>query len=106
MEEKINEKIEQIRDMYSDSGTSTDIEIEDKPEKKYYFVTSIFLNAYLQMKGFKIVKTSKLDNGKIAFFYNNVKELHQTMKEYKENVELKEFVCQYHNVLNVIKAYR
>ena len=74
-------------------------------KKELYFVTSIFLNSYLLSKDFEIVKTAKLNNNKVALFYENVDELHEAIAEYKVNAELKEFVAQYHNVRAIINMY-
>ncbi len=75
-------------------------------DNKLYFVTSIYLNSYLLMKGFKLEKTAKLDNNKIAFFYDDTIELHNAIKEYKDNKDLSEFVTQYLKVKNIISSFQ
>ena len=74
-------------------------------EKKLYFVTSIYLNAFLLSKGFEVNKTAKLDSGRVALFYNNSDELHEAIAEYKVNEEIKGFVNKLHIVRDMIRVY-
>lgn len=74
-------------------------------EKRLYFVTSIYLNAFLLSKDFEVIKTAKLDSGKVALFYNNSDELHEAIAEYKINEEIKGFVNKLHDVRDMIRVY-
>ncbi|HHV25987.1 MAG TPA: hypothetical protein GXX63_02185 [Tissierellia bacterium] len=78
--------------------------MEDKEYIKQYFITSIYLNSFLLMRGFKLNKTSKLDNRKIAFFYDDTEELHKSIQEYK-NSEFPGFVTQYLKVKTIISSH-
>ena len=74
-------------------------------ENKLYFVTSIYLNAFLLSKDFEVIKTAKLDSGRVALFYLDSDELHETIAEYKVNVEIKSFVNKLHDVRDMIRVY-
>ncbi|WP_313757169.1 DUF5659 domain-containing protein [Tissierella sp.] len=80
--------------------------MEEKREKaELYFVTSLYLNAWLLSQGFEMIKTAKLDNNKVALFYVNTDELNNAIKEYRQNNELKEFVSQLKNVQEIVRMH-
>lgn len=71
-----------------------------------YFITSIYLNAYLLSKGFEVDKTAKLNSGKVALFYKKSDELFEAIDEYKANRELSEFVNSYLQVKSIMQLHR
>lgn len=75
-------------------------------DKELYFVTSIYMNAYLLSKGFEIEKTARLDNGKVALFYKKSNELFEAIDEYKANEELKNFVNCYLKIKDIISMHK
>ena len=77
----------------------------DMEKNKLYFVTSIYLNAFLLAKDFEVIKTARLDSGKVALFYVNSDELHEAITGYKNNVEIKGFVTKLHDVRDMIRVY-
>ena len=83
------------------------IEVEDRFEdNNLYFVTSIYMNAYLLSKGFEIEKTGILHNGKVALFYKNTDKLHKAMADYRNNKELSNFVTNYLKVKDIINLHK
>lgn len=75
-------------------------------ENKLYFVTSIYLNSYLLSKGFELVKTAKLDSGKVAIYYKDTNELHQAIAKYRDNMEIKDFVTELRNVQQIVRMHK
>lgn len=75
--------------------------MEDKNKRGMYYITSIYMNAYLISKGFEVVKTEKvIEHGKekIGFFYKNTDDIQETIQEFKENEELQNYIT---NMLKV-----
>ncbi len=71
-----------------------------------YFISSIYLNAYILSKGFEIEKTGILDNCKVALFYKKSDKLFNAIQEYKDNKELGEFVTCYLKVKDIINLHK
>lgn len=75
-------------------------------DNRLYFITSIYLNAFLLSKDFKVEKTSVLDSGKVALFYADTEELHRAIEDYKNNKELTDFVTSYLKVKDIIRLHK
>ena len=77
----------------------------EEDEQGLYFISSIYLNAYILSKGFKTEKIAKLDSGKVALFYKKSDELFNAIDNYKDNKELGDFVTCYLKVKNIINLH-
>ncbi|MEY8417073.1 DUF5659 domain-containing protein [Tissierella praeacuta] len=78
----------------------------EERKKELYFVTSLYLNAYLLTKDFEIVKTARLDNNKVALFYKESEDLHREIERFRNNYELKEFITQTKRVQDLIRIHK
>jgi hypothetical protein len=44
------------------------------------------------MKSFKVINIEKTDNNRVKYWFNDSEDLQNTIEEYKQNRELKEFI--------------
>jgi ribosomal protein S18 len=62
--------------------------------------------AYLKMKGFEEVDVEFTDNNKVKYWFKNSNELHDTIREFKENKLIQEYVSQQNKIKDKIIELR
>jgi len=71
-------------------------------ENNLFFIYSIYAIAYLKSKGFKEVKISKDNVGRVVYYFEDTEDLQKALLEYRQNWELNRFIKCYKQTKNEI----
>ncbi|QWU14474.1 hypothetical protein SAMN04487895_101786 [Paenibacillus sophorae] len=69
---------------------------------KLYYTQSTNLAAYLVMNGFQIVTVYK-ENGKVTMYFDKTDALHDCVRKYNTEIELKQFISAFKKVKETIR---
>lgn len=66
-----------------------------------YYTQSLNLAAFVMSKGFEPVGKRK-SNGNVTIYFNKTDELHDAVREYNKNEELKKFIASFRELKNYL----
>lgn len=73
-------------------------------EQKEFKLMSVNVISYLKMCGISPTRIEKNESGNVSHFFNNTNQLHNCLKEYKEDRHIQDFITKLTETRKQIKS--